>query len=276
MNPLTIHFEGSTLTQLEIDGRPAWIAQEVGKALGYTEPRRFRDSIRTRWSEEFIEGVDVALLDGARLDTLRRLSTNPVLSHTRALLVLFESGLHLALVKTPMEAGRRLRRFLVTEVLPKLARQQGVLADDLALQREERLAERQDAQLAKWAFEQRKTKAEALRQAVVARHEAGELDRIELAAWLVFIAELVNGSDLPRLRGPIPREWSTPTQIGLRLGVTAHRVGRVITRLGLRTTHNGWARPRIFERNGKPLTAWLYSEEAEALIAAELASEGER
>ncbi len=276
MNPLTVHFEGSTLTQLEIDGRPAWIAQEVGKALGYTDPRRFRDSIRTRWSEEFIEGVDVAMLDGERLDTLRRLSTNPVHSHTRALLVLFESGLHLALVKTPMEAGRRLRRFLVTEVLPKLARQQGVLAEDLAVQREERLAERQDAQLAKWAFEARVVKADALRHAVLARRDAGEIDRIELTAWLVYIAELVNGADLPRLRGPIPSEWSTPTQIGLRLGVTAHRVGRVISRLGLRTPTNGWARPRIFERNGKPLTAWVYSEQAEALIAAELASEGGR
>ena len=187
-------------------------------------------------------------------------------SRIPSLLVLFEPGLHLVLLKTSMPAGRRLRRFLVTEVLPRLVRGQPVLGRT----REQRLAERQVAQLAKWAFEQRVVKAEALRDAVEARHAAGELDLLERAEWLTFLAELVNGEDLPRLRGAIPRDWSTPTQIGFRLGITAHRVGRIITRLGLRTAVGGLARARVFEQNGKPIVAWLYSPAAEALIAAEL------
>jgi hypothetical protein len=36
--------------------------------------------------------------------------------------VLFESGLHLALAKTNLPIGKRLRRFLVDEVLPQLVR----------------------------------------------------------------------------------------------------------------------------------------------------------
>lgn len=271
MNALTYEFEGATLTQLEIDGRPAWVAQEVGTALGYSDGRRLVDTIRNRWRDEFVEGVDYALLEGAMLESLKRLNTGLVFSsHTRALLVLFETGLHLALVKTPKEAGRRLRRFLVTEILPKLVRGEGIDASSLDARREARLAERQEAQLAKWAFQERVTKAEALRRVVEARHAAGEIDSVELAAWLAYIAEVVHGSDIPLLRGPIPSDWSTPTQIGLRLGVTAHRVGRIITRLGLRQSRGGWARPRVFERNGRPITAWLYSPHAEALIAAEL------
>ena len=36
--------------------------------------------------------------------------------------MLFESGLHLVLAKTDQPIGRRLRRFLVDEVLPQIAR----------------------------------------------------------------------------------------------------------------------------------------------------------
>ena len=46
-----------------------------------------------------------------------------------------------------------------------------------------------------------------------------------LAEWEIHAAELVLGYDLADLRGPIPDGWSTPTQIGHRLGVSAHRVG---------------------------------------------------
>ena len=276
MNALVYEFEGVPLTQLEIDGRPAWIAREVATALGYVKPGRLVETLRTRWADELIEGQDYLVLEGERLKPLKELVPGSVMSRTPALLVLFESGLHLTLVKTPMPAGRRLRRFLVTEVLPKLVRGQGLLASDLAVRREERLADRQDAQLAKWAFEERLQKATALRDAIEARRAAGELDRGEHAAWLAYIAELVNGADLPSVRGPIPAGWSTPTQIGFRLGVTAHRVGRAITRLGLRRSHSGLAKPRIFDRNGKPLIAWIYSPEAEDLIAADLAAAGER
>jgi prophage antirepressor-like protein len=268
MDALTFEFEGYALTQLEVAGRPAWIVREVETALGYTKPGRLVETLRTRWADELIDGEDYAILEGQALKDAKELIPTLGNRFAPSLMVLFEPGLHLVLLKTRMPAGRRMRRFLVTEVLPKLVR--GETLDTLRERREERLAERQEAQLAKWSFEQRVAKAEAIRRAVEARQDAGEIDSLEVAAWMVYLAELVGGADLPRLRGPIPREWSTPTQIGLRLGVTAHRVGRVITKLGLRTTVGGLARPRVFERHGKPLVAWLYSEEAEALIAAEL------
>jgi prophage antirepressor-like protein len=273
MNALTYEFEGCALTQLEVAGRPAWVVREVETALGYTKSGRLVETLRSRWADELIEGEDYAVLEGQALKDAKELIPTLGNRFAPSLMVLFESGLHLVLLKTRMPSGRRLRRFLVTEVLPRLVRGEPV-DGPLAARREARLAERQEAQLAKWAFEERLEKAEAIRRAVLARQEAGEIDGLEVAAWMVYLAELVGGSDLPRLRGPIPAAWSTPTQIGLRLNVTAHRVGRVISKLGLRTTVDGLARPRVFERHGKPLVAWLYSAKAEALIAAELAGGG--
>lgn len=122
------------------------------------------------------------------------------------------------------------------------------------------------AQMEQWAFEQRCRKADAIRTAARARFDAGDLDAAGLAEWETHAAELVLGFDLGTMRGPIPSAWSSPTQIGYRLGVSAHRVGMAITALGLRTPDPLLARRRVFERNGRPIEAWLYSVEAERLI----------
>ena len=163
MNALTYEFEGKALTQLEIDGRPAWIAREVATALGYVKPGRLVETLRTRWADELIEGQDYAVLEGERLKVIKELIPGLGMTFAPTLLVLFEPGLHLTLLKTPMPAGRRLRRFLVAEVLPKLVRglESGWVPSRSPAQsrcavlaeREERLAERQEAHVDKWAFE---------------------------------------------------------------------------------------------------------------------------
>ncbi|MCB9683403.1 MAG: hypothetical protein H6735_00015 [Alphaproteobacteria bacterium] len=122
------------------------------------------------------------------------------------------------------------------------------------------------AQMDQWAFDQRWKRAEALRAAARAKHAAGELDAASLAEWEIHAAELVLGYDLADLRGPIPDGWSTPTQIGHRLGVSAHRVGMAISELGLRKADPRLARRRVFERNGRSLVAWVYSAESERLL----------
>lgn len=128
------------------------------------------------------------------------------------------------------------------------------------------------AQMQHWEDEQRWRRAESVRAAARAKHAAGELDDAGLAEWELHAAEIVLGYELVDLRGPIPDGWWTPTQIGHRLGVSAHRVGTVITALGLRRSDARLARRRVFERHGKALVAWVYSDEAEARIASELST----
>ncbi len=130
-----IHFEGHALNIISVDGRPAWIATELGEALGYAEGRVLVNTITDRWSTELVEGVDYALIVGAELERLRggvRRNAGVGLQQSAAtlsggrLLILFETGLHLVLLKTSKPAGMALRRMLATSVLPQLARGEGL------------------------------------------------------------------------------------------------------------------------------------------------------
>lgn len=124
---LTRPFEGKPFTTLTWQGRPAWVARQVGQVLGYSgQGKRLTNKILGEWNAEFLDGRDYAFLEGDDLAAFRAMSADgpePVSSHARnGLLVLFESGLNLVLLKTRSPIGIRLRRFLADEVLPQLAR----------------------------------------------------------------------------------------------------------------------------------------------------------
>lgn len=51
--PVSHHFEGRPLTTLVLDGRPCWIARQVGEAIGYAlGGRRLVSLIRGEWADE--------------------------------------------------------------------------------------------------------------------------------------------------------------------------------------------------------------------------------
>ncbi len=121
---LTLDFEGAPLTTLTVNGRPAWIAREIGVRLGYAHRGdRFVSKLSGDWSSEFVEGLDIARVTGSELVALKAaLGAVAVPTATSKLVVLFETGVYLAVTKTDKPVGIRLRRFIVDEVLPRLAR----------------------------------------------------------------------------------------------------------------------------------------------------------
>lgn len=128
--PIPVHpllqarFDGRPLNILSVEGRPAWIARELGEALGYHHGgKRLVNRICEEWASEFIPGHDYAFVSGADLAQLKGLVEPYVIDpRTASLLVLFEQGVFLVLAKTNKPLGKILRRFLVDEVLPQLAR----------------------------------------------------------------------------------------------------------------------------------------------------------
>ena len=65
---ITNNFEGSPLTTLTYKGRPAWIAREVGAAIGYSHGgKRFATKITGAWASEFIADQDFAIIKGDEL-----------------------------------------------------------------------------------------------------------------------------------------------------------------------------------------------------------------
>lgn len=284
---LTSDFEGKTLTTLTYKDRPAWVARQIGAALGYANlGKRLVNKITSEWSEEFIRDRDYAVLTGEELAAFKAMAAGgpvPVSSRTnRGLLILFESGLHLVLAKTTKPVGRRLRRFLVDQVLPQIVRDgrydperevvdgQVVSVDvsttvllDPREHRERRLA-------ARLALDDRKFRAVSLQRAVGTLHALGHIDDAIRAAYEVSACEIALGQELSELRPVVEDGWLSPTQIAERLGVSKQKVGRVITGLGLRGNKPGLARAILNKAQGsnRTVVTYLYSPDAVVRIEA--------
>ena len=279
-------FEDKPLTTLTVHGRPAWIAREVGEAIGYAQRgKRFATKISGDWSNEFIEGQDYQVLSGSELQLFNELwaegtGAGPFQSN-RGLLILFESGLHLALVKTRKPEGVRLRRFLAEQVLPQLVRTGkyspdrkvvgGVVVhldlpnpvEGLASRRESRL-ERQAATRERWVdICDRKLKVGVLHRVI---DRAPVLPDDVVAALEVSAAEIALGKDLGALK-PETEHWVTPSEIAKRWGVSPQKVGRVISALGLRGDDR--FSKRILNKAkhvDRVVVSFLYNAEGESLI----------
>ncbi|KYF64902.1 hypothetical protein BE15_02020 [Sorangium cellulosum] len=123
MMQVTTQFEGSTLTTYVFRGRLCMVAADVGEALGYADGS-FKKVLRD-WSDELIAGQDIDTLTGDDLRQFKemaRVGNVSFPSSAPSLTVLYEPGVNLACVKTEKPLGRKLRRLLADEVLPKLRR----------------------------------------------------------------------------------------------------------------------------------------------------------
>ena len=208
-------FEGKTLATLTYQGRPCWLARDIGRVLDYSrDGRRLVAKISGKWSYEFIEGHDYAVLRGDELAEFKAsllvgaTGTAPS-RYQRSLMLLFESGLHLALNLTFKPAGLRLRRFLMDEVLPRMtgksrpwptqtprnvvfAPHRGRALDRKAL-REQRL-------LAQYELSRRVFQSESLRRTVQTLAHLGRISDDQAQTYEVLATEIALGTELPGLR----------------------------------------------------------------------------
>jgi prophage antirepressor-like protein len=200
-------FHGSTVHTLTLDDRPAWIAREIGEALGYArDGKRLVNKIKGEWSEDFLPHHDFELVVGEQL-ALVKAQVPSVSPSAKGLIVLFESGLHLVLVKSHMPLGRQLRRFLVDDVLPQVART-GAYAPgpkrlsplEIAVLHEVRLAARVE-------LDDRKFRASQLRDTATALLERGRLD---VDAWchaVTLACEIALDEPFPTLKDASRGDW---------------------------------------------------------------------
>jgi|GEM_PF-2255309 len=285
-------FEGRHFTTITLDGQNFWIARELGAVAEYAgNGRRLVSKIAK--DSEFVPGKDYVIVRGDTLACIKetlRPDTETVPGRTASLMLLTESGLHLALARAKTPEGRRLRRFVADEVMPQLVRTGAYSPDrrvvdgvvvvvDLPAPSPARrgLAEDREARLALQALtrerqvdlKDRVARADALRQlgSVVADDDAR-------AALQVAAAEIVTGADLSRYKPEVGR-WSSPTELALRWGITVQRLGRVITTVGLRGD------PRFSKQvvskartSDRVVITFLYNSDAEATIEAALREAG--
>ena len=286
---LTLPFEGEPLTTLTWKDRPVWVGREIGRRLGYARSgKRLVTRIRREWADEFIEGTDYVLLTGAELAALKATlppGTQEVPGRTSALLLLLEPGLHLVLTKTDKPIGRRLRRFLVDEVLPQIVRtgsysgrppvvDGGLVVVSVHTPALPSLAERRETRLAlqadvrdRWVdLCDRKLKVATLHRAIDRFQTDVELPRDVVSALEVTAAEIALGADLSSIK-PEAERWVSPTEIGKRWGVSAQKVGRVISSIGIRGDER-YSKRIVNKARGhdRIVFTFVYNAEGEALI----------
>lgn len=134
-------FDRHPIAFVRFRGEPVVGARQLAVALGYSDSGRIADMIRSEWAADFVEGEDFHIVEGPELAVYKSAvvdttyagvstdgpGTDSVLHHTRrSLMVLTESGLYLVSLRTEKALGVRLRRWLATEILPRLARGESV------------------------------------------------------------------------------------------------------------------------------------------------------
>lgn len=117
--------EGHALTAIEGPEGPMFLAVEVARELGYARLSRVANKVR-EWSQEFREGRDFVLVDGADARMIADAATDPdtgcVVENRGFLMLLTEPGLYLFLMKSRTKKARGFRRWVAHEVLPQLRR----------------------------------------------------------------------------------------------------------------------------------------------------------
>ncbi|MCK9461362.1 MAG: hypothetical protein M0R80_17165 [Proteobacteria bacterium] len=97
------------LPQIARDGRPHWIAKQVGAALGYSDDGgELARMISKDWADEFTD-KDRRVLRGAKLKEFKGLiepDEDSSSSHAPSLVLLTESGVTLAAVLSKKPAGK--------------------------------------------------------------------------------------------------------------------------------------------------------------------------
>lgn len=115
----TATFDGHPINVLQLRGRCAFLAHELGVAAGYAgDGQRFVDQIVHEWAASLDEDDDLAQVVGKELAVLIR--EVPLPPTTTSALVLFPTGAELALLRSHVRNSRALVCFLHDEVLSRV------------------------------------------------------------------------------------------------------------------------------------------------------------
>jgi prophage antirepressor-like protein len=118
-------FEGDPWRVITINGRPCWIAKEVGKSLEYgKDGTGLVDLINKEWLSSFEEGKHYEFLKGKKLRDFKQLLKGcghyPISEFASKLMVLYKAGINKVLLKSNKPKADRIQDWFVDEVLAQI------------------------------------------------------------------------------------------------------------------------------------------------------------
>ncbi len=278
-------FNGLALTVLlDAERKPWFIPREVGEAIGYADPTKMAERITARWADDlepgddFIRFTHAALV--AKFPTPHKEGSD---FNSRGMTLLTEQGLYGVLMLARAPQSRAFRKWVRSDVLPQIARSgsysphrevdpNGALRiregeieiEKLRLQLQMAQIQAQ-AQAKSQDIEHSTAKAKALADLTDCVDGLGvnAVNALKIRSVEVFTGEDL-AAYLPRLSAV-----HSPTSMGHAFGVTARRVGMVISKLELRGVE-GMSEAILNTKlnGGGHVKSWLYTDEAYALIEA--------
>jgi hypothetical protein len=264
-------FEGQRLTFYRFRDTVCVVGQELGAVLGYArEGQLLTDAIRDEWRVEFAEGKDYQILKGEELQAFKaaaRLHGEVPFSRARALLVLFESGVHMVSLKTEKELGVKLRRLLADEVLPKMLRGEPILLERATPPPAPGIDERViDLRM----VEAQNDRASLLAQIARMSQAAGAPPKA-VQAYLNAAASILAGRTLLEAAPSLESQLYTAGQIGEPYGKSGKAIGQIARRLGI-FGKEGYGEFKLSKSRNDSGTHphWVYNEKAKDLIEADI------
>lgn len=264
-------FEGRTVTAYVFRDRLTWVAAGVGAALDYADDGKTLPAIiRKAWDEEMVEGVDFDVLTGRDLNDFKSMleaaeqnSAGRSAGRASSLMVLYETGLDLVCLKTEKPLGKKLRRMIAEEILPRLRRGEAIVPGAMPAPAVSDPTREMEA---------RARLMEAGRAAVAMLSPAVSPEAKD--AFLANVMAAATGMRVVPLLPAMPDgQWKRPSEIATMCGVTSHAVGRAITALGLRGNAEH-CKTIMDQKKGSDgqVACYLYDEHAVGLIREHLAS----
>jgi prophage antirepressor-like protein len=117
---LTATFDGQAITTLEWDGTPLFLPQQIGASLEFTDPARF---VKKLSEYGLNDGLHLIKVTGDELAALKvALGPDVIDPRTPSLVLLTESGLYRALMRSRAPKAEAFQEWLASEVLPALRR----------------------------------------------------------------------------------------------------------------------------------------------------------
>lgn len=260
------------LTTIIFRGEPHWLASEVSLSLGYALPDQLAKEMSRSWKDRFRQDKDFIKVVGGELSQLKQVlgQLTPITGASQMLgaraphaLLLTESGVNLSTILANTPEGDELRFKLADEVLPSIARTGGYQATPVI----PGPSPAQEAELFAKANRMRADSILMLAEYLKTRDTYGP-ETID--TLMVTAAELGADKLLPYAR-PEWGDWETPTEIADRHeGITPHRVGKMITALGLRGKEGYSKSIRNSKKhsNGEEVKSYIYNRAAVDLIEA--------
>lgn len=115
------YFEDEIVITFIYEGKPCWIAKDIGDILGYARDGRALIPVIKDWSKnEFIyKGDDYVILTGKELKQFKE-TARSVSAFSSHLVILFKGGLELVCDRKNNSIGRKLKKFLIEEVVSQI------------------------------------------------------------------------------------------------------------------------------------------------------------